>query len=432
MRVYRRGERGIWWVDFTVPGCPRFNRSSGTTAEAEAREWAAKAYADQWRGRRLGEPAARTWDEAVVSWLGEHGHLRSIEEIKARLRWLSAKLAGVDLKNITGDVVRRLASERAAEPANAAEIARAKAARLPAPAPQRLTNATVNRYLSELSRVLRHAQSVGWLVAPPPVAKMHEPAKRVAWLTHEQAQALLGELPEHLRQMARFALSTGLRESNIRLLEWGQVDIARAVAWVHADQAKAGRDLSVPLNGEALDVLREQQGRHRRWVFPVPRWAEKRTPDEAPRQVCDAPTGKISNHAWRKACTRAGLPWLRFHDLRHTWASWHVQAGTPLPVLQELGGWASLAMVQRYAHLGAGHVAAWAGNIGAPAHVATALQGASAPAMKNGPKGPSSEGNSLGWLMGLEPTTTGITKRAQGGLVLKINSLEERKRRKSG
>jgi len=58
-----------------------------------------------------------------------------------------------------------------------------------------------------------------------------------------------------------------------------------------------------------------------------------------------------------------GLPTLRFHDLRHTWASWHVQAGTPLPVLQALGGWASLAMVQRYAHLGQSHVADWAGNV---------------------------------------------------------------------
>ncbi len=79
--------------------------------------------------------------------------------------------------------------------------------------------------------------------------------------------------------------------------------------------------------------------------------------------MADSPTGKISNHAWQKARARAGVPWLRFHDLRHTWASWHVQAETPLPVLRELGGWATLAMVGRYAHLGVSHVAQWAGNI---------------------------------------------------------------------
>lgn len=61
---------------------------------------------------------------------------------------------------------------------------------------------------------------------------------------------------------------------------------------------------------------------------------------------------------------RVGLDDLRFHDLRHTWASWHVQAGTPLPVLQQLGGWASNQMVLRYAHLGRGHIAAYADNLG--------------------------------------------------------------------
>ena len=49
----------------------------------------------------------------------------------------------------------------------------------------------------------------------------------------------------------------------------------------------------------------------------------------------------------------------RWHDLRHTWASWHVQAGTPLHVLQELGGWESVEMVRRYAHLSSDHLVAY-------------------------------------------------------------------------
>ena len=53
----------------------------------------------------------------------------------------------------------------------------------------------------------------------------------------------------------------------------------------------------------------------------------------------------------------------RWHDLRHTWASWHVQSGTPLNVLQEPGGWASYSMVQRYAHLAADHLAPWADRL---------------------------------------------------------------------
>jgi len=74
---------------------------------------------------------------------------------------------------------------------------------------------------------------------------------------------------------------------------------------------------------------------------------------------------QVSTAAWYKALRRAGIHNFRWHDLRHTWASWHVQGGTPLHVLQELGGWASYAMVQRYAHLAAEHLAPWAERLNA-------------------------------------------------------------------
>jgi integrase len=53
----------------------------------------------------------------------------------------------------------------------------------------------------------------------------------------------------------------------------------------------------------------------------------------------------------------------RWHDLRHTWASWHVQGGTPLFALQELGGWESSETVRRYAHLAADHLAPYADRL---------------------------------------------------------------------
>jgi integrase len=372
MRIYPRGARGTLWIDITIDG-QRIKRSAGTTDKRQAEEYAATIARDLWRSKRLGETPRVTWDTAVLAWLTEHGHLRSIEDIKLRLRWLTDR--------------------------------RQRKAQAVGQAGKPSSNATVNRHLAELSKILHYAHGRSWLPGVPPITKMHEPAKRVAWLTPDQAQALLAELPPHLRAMAAFSLATGLRESNVRLLCWQQVDLKRKVAWVFADQAKAGKDINIPLNPSALGVLHSQQGQHSRWVFPVPRWEAKQHPDDEARQVADSPTGKISNHAWRKACQRAGLPWLRFHDLRHTWASWHVQAGTPLPVLQELGGWASLAMVQRYAHLGVSHVAAWAANIGG----ATKVQPPDDTANENGPEGPLSEVKPLGWLMGLEPTTTGIT-----------------------
>ncbi|MGB7551460.1 MAG: tyrosine-type recombinase/integrase [Chromatiaceae bacterium] len=71
-----------------------------------------------------------------------------------------------------------------------------------------------------------------------------------------------------------------------------------------------------------------------------------------------------------KAC-RASITDLRWHDLRYAWASWHVQAGTPLHVLQELGGWATASMGQRYAHLATDHLASHTERIAAPLALVT-------------------------------------------------------------
>jgi integrase len=60
------------------------------------------------------------------------------------------------------------------------------------------------------------------------------------------------------------------------------------------------------------------------------------------------------------ALKRAGIEDFRWHDLRHTWASWHVQAGTPSHALQELGGWEYAEMVRKYAHLSSDHLAEYA------------------------------------------------------------------------
>lgn len=72
-----------------------------------------------------------------------------------------------------------------------------------------------------------------------------------------------------------------------------------------------------------------------------------------------------SNTAWRAALVRAGIEDFRFHDLRHTWASWLIQAGVPLSALQEMGGWESIEMVQRYAHLAPNHLTEHARHIDA-------------------------------------------------------------------
>jgi len=70
--------------------------------------------------------------------------------------------------------------------------------------------------------------------------------------------------------------------------------------------------------------------------------------------------------AWKSALMRSEIHNFRFHDLRHTWASWHVMNGTNLQELMELGGWKSYEMVLRYAHLAPEHLADAAARIEKP------------------------------------------------------------------
>jgi integrase len=72
------------------------------------------------------------------------------------------------------------------------------------------------------------------------------------------------------------------------------------------------------------------------------------------------PIIQVSTNAWCAAVERAWITDFPVHDLRHCWATWRVQDGTPLFALQELGGWASTEMVRRYAHLAADHLAPYA------------------------------------------------------------------------
>ncbi|WP_200332693.1 site-specific integrase [Thiocystis violacea] len=185
------------------------------------------------------------------------------------------------------------------------------------------------------------------------------------------------ELPEHLADMVRFSLATGLREANVTGLCWSQVDLERKVAWIHPDQAKARRAIGVPLNNDAVCVLRRWQGRHPERVFA---YAKPRK-GLAPEWV---PIAEANSAAWYKALKRAGIENFRWHDLRHTWASWHVQNGTPLHVLQELGGWASFAMVQRYAHLSPEHLAEHAARIETGLRTVEEIRTISGTAIKNG------------------------------------------------
>ena len=328
MSLRRRG--AIWWIDFATPSGERVRRSTETANKAQAQELHDKLRSEVWRRQRLGDRPKHFWQDAAVRWLREQSHKASLEDDKQKLRWLDRFLANRDLESINRALIDAITEAKQAEGCS---------------------NATVNRTLSLVRSILRKcARDWEWLDRAPAVRLLKEPTRRIRFLTHHQARVLLRELPQHLRDMAAFTLATGLRAANVTGLTWEQVDLARKLAWIHPDQAKARKAIAVPLNDTALQVLRDQRGKHATWVFTY----------EGQRIM------QVSTRAWYHALERAGIENFRWHDLRHTWASWHVQSGTPLFALQELGGWETEKMVRRYAHLAAEHLAVYAEKMDGP------------------------------------------------------------------
>ncbi|HZQ75406.1 MAG TPA: site-specific integrase [Burkholderiales bacterium] len=318
MSLRKRG--GTWWIDFITPAGERVRCSARTEDKTQAQELHDKLKAEAWRTCKLGEQVKRTWDEAALRWLRETEHKKSHLQDAKQILWLQKFFRGRYISDITRDLI--------------AEVAEKKR--------QEASASTANRYLAMIRAILRRAcLEWEWTERPPRIRLYPEPKRRVRWLTPEQAQRLVSELPEHLAEMARFSLATGLRQRNVAGLEWSQVDVARRSAWIHADQAKGKRSIPVALNDTALAVLNRQARKHPRYVF----------------SYAGRPIRQVSTKAWRNALKRAGIEDFRWHDLRHTWASWLTQNGVPLNALQEMGAWRSTEMVQRYAHLGSEHIA---------------------------------------------------------------------------
>lgn len=229
--------------------------------------------------------------------------------------------------------------------------------------PAAVSPSTKAKHLALMKAMMRAAEREWKGIEKSPAIKVpQERNKRVRWLEPAEAKRLIDECPEPLKSTVEFALATGLRRSNIVDLKWQQIDLQRKVAWIYPEESKSGRAIGVALNDLAESVLRRQIGRHHNWVF-VHTESVKRNDGTTTASVRKMRVD--SNTAWRAALKRAGIEDFRFHDLRHTWASWLIQAGVPLSALQEMVGWESIEMVQRYAHLAPNHLTEHARQIDA-------------------------------------------------------------------
>ncbi len=244
MALYKRNE--TWWVSFTHEG-QRIQRSSGTTNKVAAQEYHDKFKAELWSIKKLENKSVYTWRDAVMRWLKESSSKRSIETDKVHLRWLDKHLNTFYLHEMTRDILEDIALRKEAE---------------------KVSLTTVNRVMEVVRAILTKAHKEWEWIEKVPVVRMRQIEKnRIRWLTVVEANRLLKELPPHLKDMAVFSLATGLRASNVTGLKWVDIDMEKHHAWIHPDQAKTNKAIPVPLNDNAITVLKTRLGVHPQFLF---------------------------------------------------------------------------------------------------------------------------------------------------------------------
>ncbi|WLJ48211.1 tyrosine-type recombinase/integrase [Edwardsiella piscicida] len=355
--MFRRGE--TWYASFTLPDGKRFKQSLGTKDKRQATELHDKLKAEAWRVSKLGECPGMTFEEACVRWLEEKANKKSLDDDKSRISFWLKHFSGMQLKDISERhiyaAIQKMTNRRHEENWRLmAEAATKRGKKPPEYVPKLASTATKATHLAFIKALLRTAERDWKMLDKAPIVKVPQPKnKRIRWLEPHEAKRLIDECPEPLKSVVEFALATGLRRSNIINLEWKQIDMQRRVAWINPEDAKAGRAIGVALNDTACRVLKKQIGNHQEWVFV---YRESSTRPDGTKSPVVRKMRYDANTAWRAALKRAGIEDFRFHDLRHTWASWLVQSGVPLSALQEMGGWESIEMVRRYAHLAPNHL----------------------------------------------------------------------------
>lgn len=207
--------------------------------------------------------------------------------------------------------------------------------------------ATVNRYLAALSHLFTIAlKEWGWVEENPfqKINKMKEPRGRVRFLSDEERERLLDVCQKSqsswLYLIVVLALSTGGRRMEILGLSWPDVDFKRELVILH--ETKNGDRRILPITGHALALLTEHE-KHRSsetdLVFPG---KNLKTPIDI-------------RTPWNTALKLAEIEDFRFHDLRHSAASYLAMNGASLAEIAEILGHKTLQMVKRYAHLSEAH-----------------------------------------------------------------------------
>lgn len=301
----------------------------------DAKAWAASVETDIGRGTFV--PVAtdrrRTLAMLIDKFREEAPELAAMKP--EHVDWWREEYGYVTLDKLRGDVL--------------SGAKRKLAARKTTKYPDKLVSgATVNRYLATLSRICKWGwKEAGWLPSNPvlSVSKNPESTGIVRFLSDSERDNLLAACKKsedpNIALAVMLALATGARYSNIRNLTWADVDFAH---WrLRFTEVKNGQPRYVPVIGAAQAALQAhydadptQQG----WVF-------KGSRADAPADL-DKP--------WRRVREAAKLEDFRFHDLRHTTASYLTMNGASLAEVAEALGHRTLVMAKRYSHQSGEHV----------------------------------------------------------------------------
>jgi len=308
----------------------------------DAKQWATKTEADMRAGRHFGHSKRHTFDDLADEYLPH-------SKDPSRLNYWRREFGPDTLDSITpariSKVRDKLLSEKtqnfatpAADPATDAE--RPKSNR---------KGATVNRYIAALSSCLNYGvKTLEWIERNPceRVRKPPESPGRVRFLDDDERKRLLDACRPHkeLYLAVVLSLTTGARQAEIMSLRWGQINFARRS--ITLNKTKNGTTRSIPLVGEAFTLLDERskvRSLNDDRVFPATARAKKST-------YLDLET------AWRNALKTAAVTDFRWHDLRHTSASYLAMLNVSLVEIAKVLGHKTLAMVMRYAHLSNEHI----------------------------------------------------------------------------
>jgi integrase len=337
--LYKRDDSPMWYVTQT-------RQSTGTTNRKDAEEFARKTLSQAWRDEKLGDKRY-TFNELANSWLDEKAEKRSLKDDERVIRDFKTFLHKRDmldkpLQVIDAGTLRQYATQ----------------------IKLRASASTANGHMRVLRAMLNHGVAEEMLDRRPPV-KMFEVIQEARdALTVAQIAAIGEHLPEWVRDMFVFAGQTGLRYGNIAGLRFEWLTDGDTLAVVPAIVAKTKRSYTVPLSAIARDIVARRRSECAKGAHP--RQSDSGYVFWNPEKPWQRVENHIMRNRWEKATAAVGLPHVNWHlATRHTWASHHTMNGTPDRVLQEMAGWSSPAMLQRYVHLKTEHLVRYADNVNA-------------------------------------------------------------------